>query len=57
LPRVGKDDRLGPGIQIDEHGDVVAASLGGGLVETERVEAAQIEPGHGLSDMLFHDGP
>jgi hypothetical protein len=53
----GKDHRLGLGIQIDEHGDVVVASLGGGLVEAERLEASEIEPGHGLSDIVIDDAP
>ena len=44
-------------VQIDEHGDVVVAALGRRLVETERGHAGEIEPGHGLPDIVLDDAP
>ena len=45
------------GIEIDEHGDVVVAALGCRLVEAERLQAGEIEPGHGLPDIVLDDAP
>ena len=52
-----EDHRLLLGIQIDEHGDIVVSALRRRLVEADRLEPAEIEPGDGLADIVLDDAP
>ena len=36
LSRHNEDDRLVPAIHVDEHGNVIVAALGSGLVKADR---------------------
>jgi len=44
-------------VEIDEHGDVVVAALGRRLIEAESLQPAEIEPSHGLPDVVLDDAP
>src|SRR5512134_3191980 len=56
LPR-DEDDRLVLGVEVDEDGDVGLAALGGGLVEADRLEPAEVEACHRLGDVVLDDAP
>ena len=58
LPRPGdENDRFVLDIEVDEHGDVGLPTLGGGLVEADRLEPGEVEALHGLADVMLDDAP
>src|SRR5208283_4658868 len=57
LARGDKEHRLLGGIEIDEHGDVLVAALGGGLVERDGLDVAEIEVVHGTPDVELQHAP
>ena len=52
-----KDRRLIGSVQVDEDGNVVVASLGGGLVQAYRLEALQVQRGDGFGHIVAGDAP
>ena len=52
-----EDHRLVLTVHVDEHGDVVVAALGRGLVQPDRAHPAEIEPGNGPAYIVLDDPP
>ena len=44
-------------LQVDEHGDVVVAPLGGRLVQGESLQGLQIKLAKSLAHIVFDDPP
>ena len=52
-----KDHGLVGSVQVDEDGNIVVASFGGGLVQADCLEALQVQRGDGFSHIMMDDAP